>query len=525
MGKTSIMRQLWMLTMFLVGIIALLGAFTFWRSTTLFTALDATANKQLPAVRCMTLADMLHDGLRAVVIESLYKGNKNQISELKTVVEEKDEKVIQFHGYIDKLLALELSAKTEKEVADSKPALKNYTDISSRLVNLASEGKVAEAELLLPEFEKSFSDLEVQLEKIGENIESEASTFSASGSNTLYMIGSISILGIILGFFFSMWAIRNLKNFIQGFLHEVVTTSENISSVSARLSSANNQFSSSATEGAASLQETVASLDELSSMVSLNTESAQKASEVSILGRESAEKGEKEIIDLSNAMNDIKSSSRKMEDIINTIDEIAFQTNLLALNAAVEAARAGEQGRGFAVVAEAVRSLAQRSSSAAKDISTMIKESINKIDSGGKYVDSSKEALHTIFNSIKEVSDLNQQIATASTEQSAGIKQISHAMNQLDAASQQTATGAQEVSLISDQMFEESTRLGGLIQTLSQRFMGASSNANRSTKAKDTPVKTEKVAASRGGVVINLEEASNRKPLFDKKKISNLNDF
>ena len=278
------------------------------------------------------------------------------------------------------------------------------------------------------------------------------------------------------------------------------------------------------------MQETVASLDELSSMVTLNTENAQKASSVSISSRESAEKGEREIIDLSNAMNEIKTSSRKMEEIINVIDEIAFQTNLLALNAAVEAARAGEQGRGFAVVAEAVRSLAQRSSSAAKDISTMIKESINKIDSGGKYVDSSREALHTIFSSIKEVSDLNQQIATASTEQSTGIKQISHAMNQLDTASQMTATGAQEVSLISNQMFEESTRLGGLIQTLSQRFMGTSKPRIAAAEA-HTEVAMDMSSSKKGGVVINLEEASSKKPLFKApsksagKKISNLNDF
>lgn len=520
MGKTSIMRQLWMLTMFLVAIIGLLGAFTFWRSSALYSALDTTANKQLPAVRYMTLADMLHDGLRAVVIESLYKGNKGQFDALTEIAKEKDEKVQEFHGYIDKLLGLELSKATTEQVVNTKPALKTYTDICSKIVDLVKDGNVVEAEALLPQFETSFKELEDKLEVVGTDIGEEASTFSASGSNTLFMIGALSFFGIILGFFFSLWSMRNLKKFIEGFLAEVVRTSENIATVSERLSNANTQFSSSATEGAASLQETVASLDELSSMVTLNTENAQKASTVSIQSRESAERGEKEIGDLSDAMNEIKTSSKQMEEIINVIDEIAFQTNLLALNAAVEAARAGEQGRGFAVVAEAVRSLAQRSSSAAKDISTMIKESIHKIDSGGKFVDSSREALHTIFHSIKEVSDLNQQIATASTEQSAGIKQISHAMNQLDAASQLTATGAQEVSLISNQMFEESTRLGTLIHTLSDRFMGGSGEKHGHAPDDSTPT-------SKGGVVINLEEASQKKPLFKSpdRKISSLNDF
>lgn len=521
------MRQLWLLTMFLVAIITLLGGFTFWRSAALFSALDSTTNKQIPALRNMTLADMAHDGLKAIVMESLYRGSKNQLHELKDLVKEKDAKILEFESYFDKIISLKLNKEIENQILTSKPELKNYTEISSQIVNLVSQGKMDEAEALNSDFSKSFLELELKLELLGEAIEKETSAVSSTGSNTLYMIGSLSFLGVVLGFFFSLWSMKNLKKFIEGFLQEVVRTSENISSVSERLSGANSQFSSSATEGAASLQETVASLDQLSSMVALNTENAQKASEVSILSRESAEKGEKEIMDLSSAMSEIKTSSKKMEEIINVIDEIAFQTNLLALNAAVEAARAGEQGRGFAVVAEAVRSLAQRSSSAAKDISTMIKESIYKIDSGGKFVDSSRESLHVIFNSIKEVSNLNQQIATASTEQSSGIKQISHAMNQLDSASQQTATGAQEVSMISDQMFEESTRLGGLIQTLSIRFMGGQLTNQENAVSENLKLKKNVMDHSKNGVLINLEEAASKKPLFNakEKKISNLSDF
>lgn len=451
--KMSIMRRLFLLTSFLVGIIFVLGGFTFWRSSRLYKALDATANTQLPAVRHMGLADMLHDALRSVVIESLYRSERKEMGLAVEAAAEKDEKIRDIHSSIDKLLALEIPTDIKKEINEAKPFLLNYTNTCSKIVDLAKEGKAAEASALMPEFDHDFRELETRFGRIGEKIETNAAIHSANSSNTLYMIGTISFLGVVLGIFLSVWTIRNISSYIHDFIAEVVKTSENFSSVSERLSTANNQFSSSATEGAASLQETVASLDELSSMVLLNTENAQRASDVSVQSRESAKRGEKEILDLSEAMNAIKTSSKKMEEIINVIDEIAFQTNLLALNAAVEAARAGEQGRGFAVVAEAVRSLAQRSSSAAKDINTMIKESISKIDSGGRIVDSSREALHSIFNSIKEVSDLNQQISAASTEQSVGIKQISQAMNQLDTASQQTATGAQEVSTISDKMF------------------------------------------------------------------------
>ena len=516
MKQISIIRQLWMLTMFLVGIITLLGGFTFWRSSVLYNALDDTAHKQLPAIRYMTLADMFHDSLRAVVMDSLYRAQSKKIDGFDELVKDKEEKIQEFHGNIEKLLALKLSEATLKSVVEAKPSLKDYTDITTQIVDLAQQGKLAEAEVLLPDFDKKFSLLEEKLEKLGENIEKEASVFSAEGSNTLFLIGVISFCGIILGLFLSVLSMRNLKNFIQRFLDEVVKTSENISSVSERLSESNNEFSASATESAASLQETVASLDELSSMVTLNTDNAQKASEVSVRSRESAERGEKEIGNLSHAMGDIKTSSKKMEDIINVIDEIAFQTNLLALNAAVEAARAGEQGKGFAVVAEAVRTLAQRSAVAAKDINMMIKESVEKIDYGGAIVSSSREVLRTIFNSVKEVSDLNQQIANASTEQTTGIKQISHAMNQLDTASQQNAKGAQEVSLISTQMFDESARLNNLVKTLNQRFMGAQEVGPASIQN-----------SHEGGIVIDLEVAARKKPLFEApaKKISNLNDF
>ena len=136
------------------------------------------------------------------------------------------------------------------------------------------------------------------------------------------------------------------------------------------------KLSANATETASSLEETVASLEELSSMISLNTENSKKVHTVSESTKHIAEAGEKNILSLTKAMEEIKSDSKKMEDIVNVIDDISFQTNLLALNAAVEAARAGEQGKGFAVVADAVRSLAQSSSTSAKEISLMIRERV-----------------------------------------------------------------------------------------------------------------------------------------------------
>lgn len=534
MRHASIMKQLWLLTFFLIGLITVLGSFTFWRSSQIYELLDQTANQQLPAIRHMVLADMLHDGLRAVVVDSLYSGLKKDSKALANCVKEKNDKTKEFHEHIETLLKLGLSKPTVDAIENTQKELKDYTEISSVLVEAAASGDQSLAEAKFQEFNEKFEALEIKLSTLGDIIEKEANSTSSKGSNTLFTIGVLTFCGIIMGLFLSIWALRNLKSYVQNFLEEVMKSSENISSVSTRLHGANNQFSASATEAAASLQETVASLDELSSMVTLNTDSARKASDVSVQSRQSAENGERQIVELSGAMEEIKNSSKKMEEIINVIDEIAFQTNLLALNAAVEAARAGEQGRGFAVVAEAVRSLAQRSASAAKDINSMIKESISKIESGGKIVESSRNALNSIFNSVKQVSDLNQQISAASGEQSAGIKQISQAMNQLDTASQQNASGAHEVSLISNEMNAESTRLKDLIFELNAKFMGTNKvdvqkQENKTVKKNNFQSQSGAGSAKTGagGILINLEDAAGKPQLFDstRRRVGNLNDF
>jgi methyl-accepting chemotaxis protein len=202
----------------------------------------------------------------------------------------------------------------------------------------------------------------------------------------------------------------------------------------------NTALSSRTESQASSLEETASSMEELTSTVKQNADNAKQANQLVNSAAQLAAKGGDVVSDVVNTMGSIKESSRKIVDIISVIDGIAFQTNILALNAAVEAARAGEQGRGFAVVAAEVRSLAQRSASAAKEIKALIVDSVEKVDAGGKLVDDAGKTMSEIVASVKRVADIMSEIAAASAEQSAGIDEINRAVIQIDGMTQQNAT-------------------------------------------------------------------------------------
>jgi Methyl-accepting chemotaxis protein (MCP) signalling domain len=287
--------------------------------------------------------------------------------------------------------------------------------------------------------------------------------------NLFFEVGGLVFLLCILGsWIFSTKLSKNLSEIAGG----VTDAQQNVGMASSELAGSSQIVSSGATEAAASLEETVASLEELTSMVRLNSDNAAQASAIAAGSTKTAQDGESEVRALIASMADISASSQKIEDIINVIDDIAFQTNLLALNAAVEAARAGEQGRGFAVVAEAVRTLAQRSATAAKEISGLIRENVSKIGTGTKQADRSGIVLKEILTSVRKVSDISNEIASASQEQSTGLAQISKAMNELDQATQRNAATSEEVAASSEAMSEQAVALSAVVGNLNQIIYG-----------------------------------------------------
>ena len=245
-------------------------------------------------------------------------------------------------------------------------------------------------------------------------------------------------------------------------LTEVQQSTLQVSSTSQQLSSASEQLASGAQEQASSQEETSSSLVEISATVKQNAESAQQARQLAENSREAAEKGGMVVHEAVVAMAEINSSSRRIADIITTIDEIAFQTNLLALNAAVEAARAGEQGRGFAVVASEVRNLAQRSATAAREIKGLIQDSVRKVESGSELVNRSGNTLNEIVTSVKRVTDIVAEIAAASQEQATGIEQVSKAMSQMDQVTQNNSAQTEELSSTAEELSSTAEQLQAL---------------------------------------------------------------
>ena len=211
--------------------------------------------------------------------------------------------------------------------------------------------------------------------------------------------------------------------------------------------------------GRVELEETAASMEQLTATVKQNAENARQASHLALSASETAQRGGKVVDNVVQTMRDISTSSQKIADIISVIDGIAFQTNILALNAAVEAARAGEQGRGFAVVAGEVRNLAQRSAQAAREIKSLIEDSVGKVDVGSTLVESAGETMAEIVSAVTRVTDIMGEIASASDEQSRGIDQVGLAVAEMDRVTQQNAALVEESAAAAAALEEQASRL------------------------------------------------------------------
>ncbi|WP_157407077.1 methyl-accepting chemotaxis protein [Janthinobacterium sp. CG3] len=257
--------------------------------------------------------------------------------------------------------------------------------------------------------------------------------------------------------------IKTMRDSIANIVGQVRSGTDAIATASSQIASGNLDLSSRTEQQASSLEETASSMEELTSTVKQNSDNARQANQLAISASDVAVKGGTVVSQVVDTMSSINESSKKIVDIIGVIDGIAFQTNILALNAAVEAARAGEQGRGFAVVASEVRNLAQRSAAAAKEIKTLIGDSVEKVDAGSKLVSQAGTTMDEIVASVKRVTDIMGEITAASREQEAGINQINQAITEMDTVTQQNAALVEEAAAAAESLQEQACNLAEVV--------------------------------------------------------------
>jgi methyl-accepting chemotaxis protein len=256
-----------------------------------------------------------------------------------------------------------------------------------------------------------------------------------------------------------MRALGTMSGRLSGLVREVRNGTDSIATASAEIAQGNSDLSSRTEQQAASLQQTAASMHQMNDTVRSTTDNARQANQLVAQATIVATQGGIDVNEVVNTMSAIQESSRRISDIISVIDGIAFQTNILALNAAVEAARAGEQGRGFAVVASEVRSLAQRSANAAKEIKSLITDSVEKVEIGNTQVNNAGRTIQDVVTQVRKVNDLIAEITSSSTEQSTGVGQINQAVNQLDQATQQNAALVEETAAAAESLRHQADAL------------------------------------------------------------------
>ncbi len=275
-----------------------------------------------------------------------------------------------------------------------------------------------------------------------------------------------------------MYAMKTMRESLIGIVSQVHVSTGAIASAAGQIASGNLDLSSRTEEQAASLEETAASMEELTATVKRNSEHARQANDLAASATQVSQRAGDVVSEVVQTMGAINQASQKIVEIIGVIDGIAFQTNILALNAAVEAARAGEQGRGFAVVASEVRSLAQRSATAAKEIKALIGGSVEQVEVGNRLVDEAGATMKDVLDSIKRVALIMGEMMNASEEQATGIEQINQALTQMDQVTQQNAALVEEAAAAAESMREQASTLVEAVSVFKLRE-GASNGAMR----------------------------------------------
>ena len=510
-----------------VTLIGVGGAFTLL-STFKESMSDAANSTAL--LRAHGDADMMHDAFRADYYAALLHGARNDHTKRAEVKNELADHKKNWLAANATIRATPKTPEIEKVFLAMEPRIAAYIDQTEKQVDFAFADAVAAREKM-DAFDKMFEDLEKPMSALSDLIEKRNQETAAAAAERASSAGRIvSIVGFILIFGIvgaSIWTTRNIGgqiklitqatqelaagdadltrripamtgelgglgaavNLFIARLHdivaEVVAKSASIAIASSQISTGSTDLSSRTEQQASTLEETASSMEEFTTSIRQTAANTQAAAQSARHAIENAEAGRGIVVDAGERMNDIHVSAKRITEITNIIDSIAFQTNILALNAAVEAARAGEQGRGFAVVAGEVRALAQRSASSAKDIKHLIDDTAASIEAGTTLVRNAGAAMEKIVDSNQEVLHTVTEINTAAGEQSAGVEQVNKAIMQLEGVTQQNAALVEESAAAAESMRDQAGQLHELVS----RFKLDGGLAQREIRETSTPAR------------------------------------
>lgn len=509
----TVISKLWVLSAGLITAVVAVGGIGMWSTLQLAKALDATSKVSLPAVRNMTLLDMMHDGIRANVFHAIIvSGSKdaNEVNDVRVEAKEFDKDI---HAYTTYLDGLGLSSPIKRQIEVAKPKIDAYVNLAAEIVAIALDGRVELAIEKMPDFQVKFKELEADLETLGDMIEKEASANNEKSDATVANVIELSLILVLLasfvGFAFSFFVIRSLRRSMLSVISALSSESQTVANSAGTLQEAATSLASSTTQQASALQQTAASIDEITAMVKKTGENAKNLEVTTQHSQGSASKGQGAITQMLSSIESISDSygkivlqvddsNKKITEIVRVIGEIGnktkvindivFQTKLLSFNASVEAARAGEHGKGFAVVAEEVGNLAQMSGNAAKEISDMLSSSIEKVESivndskrqvehlivdGKKKIDLGAQVAKDCGNALEEIvkysSDVGMmvgEISTAIGEQNQGILEISKAIQLLDQATHEISSTSKSSSATSSNLRDQSDTLLEIVDSV-----------------------------------------------------------
>ena len=481
---------------------SLVGGIGLFNANRLTLAIDESQRMAM-AMENSQEADMMHDAVRGDVLLALLSGLTKDASQLAEAESGLAEHAATFNKSLASLQATADTPDLKAMIGNTLPLVAQYLASAANIQKLAANDAAA-AQAAAPEFQKLFAALETQMSKqskaIAQHVMEVNELAKLEAGQTKVQIASALVFASLVMLWAGLWLARRLTRpmneavniadqLAQGNLAGTVTPSgneetikllaamgrmqssfasivrgvktnaESVALASAEIAQGNQDLSMRTEQQASSLQQTAASMEELGSKVSQNAGSAAQANQLARSASEVAVKGGEVVSQVVDTMKGINESSRKISDIIQVIDGIAFQTNILALNAAVEAARAGEQGRGFAVVASEVRSLAGRSAEAAKEIKALINASVERVAHGTALVDQAGVTMTEVVGSIRRVTDIMGEISAASNEQSLGVAQVGQAVTLMDQATQQNAALVEQMAAAASSLKSQAQEL------------------------------------------------------------------